>query len=635
MLDILRQGAQSWGIKIVFGIIIAVFVLAFGMSPSGTDSTTVVATVNDAPILIRDFQETLQRNLDTARRQNPGLTSEFLAQIRFKDQILNQMVTRELLLQKATALGLVVSKEELAKEIHLIPTFQNDSNIFDPEKYQTVLKSNRLTPGQFESDFMRNLIMDKIQNYLALPGRVSEDQARDYYDYGRGTTTVSYLLYPWKAHEHEVNATDEKIQEYYTAHKTQYTVPATAKVAFVELSPRSLANQEAVPDEEIAAYYAKHKENYKIEEQVNARHILIRLDENATQAEEEKATAKMAAVQAELTAGKKFEDVAAAFTEDPSGTSTGGALGWFGRGRMVKPFEDAAFATAKGEVCGPIRTAFGFHLIKVEDTKTTGYTPMDAVKAEIKETIAQDRATEILQDTIDQALELVLTGSDLQAVAQSLGQGLKVHESELFTKTNAPSELAALKPEDLAALFDLAVNATTQDPIPLAEGYILATKIENTPATTKPLDTVKDEIKAIVIRDEAAKRAKIAADAALESLRANGNLPSGQAPDLTITESFGRQGSIPGLGMVPAVVDAAFNATADSWLPSSYKVEDGFIVAKASGVVPPSAEDWAKEKELWIQSLNQRTEEQMIQTFLADLRSKADVRILNPEVLEN
>lgn len=635
MLDILRQGAQSWGIKIVFGIIIAVFVLAFGMNRSSNDSTTVVATVNDAPIPIRDFQETLQRNLETARRQNPGLTSEFLAQIKFKDQVLNQMITRELLAQKAAELGVAVSKEELAKEIHFIPAFQNDGKTFDPEKYQSVLKANRLTPGKFESDFMRNLITDKLQAYIALPGRVSEDQARDYYEYGRATTSISYLLYPWKAHEAGVNATAEKIAGYYETHKAQYAVPAQAKITYLTLSPETLANMNNVTDEDARKYHAEHKENFKIEEQVNARHILIRVEQNATAADEEKAAAKIKAAQAELKAGKKFEDVAAAYTEDPSGTSTGGALGWFGRGRMVKPFEDAAFATPKGAVSEPVRTTYGFHLIKVEDARPAGYETFDTAKAEIKSAIARDRAAETLQDVLDQALEMVLTGSDLQTVAQTIGQGLDARESEFFAKANGPKELPGLSPEHIATLFDLAPNATTQNPIPLEDGYVLATKIEDSPETTKPLDDVKAEIVAAITKDDASKLAQAAADAALQALLKTGKLPNGQEPVLTRTEAFGRQGMIPELGMAPALVDAAFGATADAWLPSSHKVGDGFLVAKAGAIAPPSSEDWDKEKDLWIQSLNQRTEEQMIQTFLADLRAKADVRVTNPQALQN
>ncbi|MDP3431098.1 MAG: SurA N-terminal domain-containing protein, partial [Desulfomicrobium sp.] len=213
MLDILRQGAQSWGIKILFGIIIAVFVLAFGMDPAQNDRATVIATVNDTPIQFQPFQERLQRSLELARSQNPGLTSEVLAQMGFKRQILEQMIIEELMLQQASKLGLSVSKEELAKEIHLIPAFQSEGNVFDPASYQDVLRANNLTPGKFESEYMRGMIMDKLQTYVGLPGRLGEGQARDFHTYGRSTAVISYLVYPWERYQDQVNATDERVAE--------------------------------------------------------------------------------------------------------------------------------------------------------------------------------------------------------------------------------------------------------------------------------------------------------------------------------------------------------------------------------------------------------------------------------------
>lgn len=249
-----------------------------------------------------------------------------MAQIKFKDQVLNQMITRELLLQKAAALGLTVSKEELAREIHLIPV-QNDGKIFDPDKYQSVLKANRLTPGQFESDFMRNLAMDKIQE-LHRPARPSQRGP------GAGLLRLRarhdfHLLsaLSWKAHEAAINATEAKVAEYYAAHKAQYATPAQARISFLVLSPETLANVDVVTDNEADTYYAEHKENFKIEEQINARHILVRVEANATAADEQKATAKIQAAQAELVAGKKSEDVAAAYTEDLVRNRHGRSLG--------------------------------------------------------------------------------------------------------------------------------------------------------------------------------------------------------------------------------------------------------------------------------------------------------------------
>jgi peptidyl-prolyl cis-trans isomerase D len=632
MLDILRQGAQSWGIKILFGIIIAVFVLAFGMDPAQNDRATVVATVNDTPIQFQPFQERLQRSLELARSQNPGLTPEVLAQMGFKRQILEQMIVEELMLQQAAKLGLTVSKEELAKEIHLIPAFQSEGNVFDPASYQEVLRANNLTPGKFESEYMRGMVMDKLQTYVGLPGRLGEGQARDFHTYGRSTAVISYLVYPWERYQDQVNATDERVAEYYESRKANYAVPARAKIQYLLLTPETLADTQAVSIEEREAFYAENKERFKVEEQVMARHLLVRVDEDADAAEVEKAMAIIQAAQTDLKAGKSFAEVAAKYTEDPSGTQTGGELGWFGRGRMVKPFEDAAFGLAKGAVSEPVRTQFGFHLISVEDVKAEGYEEFQSVEQDIASRIAQDRAADTLQDRLDQALELVLAGESLETVAQTIGLRLAARESDFFTRTQGPVELPGLSPENVQILFDLPQDLTTQSPLPIADGYLLATKSVQVAESTRPLEEVKAEIIAAVIREEALKMAKAAADQDLELLL-KGETPADAAP--VESEPFGRQGTISGLGMNQMLAVKAFETELGTWLPESYAFPQGYVLAKAVKVTPPSDEEWAAEKDLWLSSLNQRAQEQTLQAFIADLRAKADVSIPNPALLDN
>jgi len=632
MLDILRQGAQSWGIKILFGIIIAVFVLAFGMNRVQNDQTTVVATVNDSPLLFQPFQERLQRSLELARSQNPNLTAEILAQMGFKRQILEQMVIEELMMQQAAKLGLTVSKEELAKEIHLIPAFQNESNVFDPASYQNVLRANNLTPGKFESEYMRGMIMDKLRTYVGLPGRLGEDQARDFYTYGRSTATISYLMYPWENYQNQVNATDARINEYYEARKANYAVPARAKIDYLLITPATLADSAAVSPEETEKYYAEHKEQFKIEEQVKASHLLVRVDENADEESVAKAMQTIKAAQKDLAAGKSFAEVAAQYTEDPSGTQTGGELGWFGRGRMVKPFEDAAFALEKGAVSEPVRTQFGFHLITVEDTKSAGYEDFESVASNIANIIAEDRAAEILQDRLDQALEMVLVGEPLDAVVKAIGLKLEVRESDYFTKNQGPRDLPGLSPENAQVLFDLPQDITTQSPLPIADGYLLATKREQVAESVKPLEAVKTEIVAAITREEALKMAKAAADKDLELLLKGETLAGATLKE---TEPFGRQGTINGLGMNQLLATKAFETKSGAWLPEAYAFPEGYVLAKALKVTPPADADWAAEKELWLTSLNERAEEQTMQAFVADLRAKADVRITNPALLEN
>jgi peptidyl-prolyl cis-trans isomerase D len=635
MLDILRQGAQSWGIKILFGIIIAVFVLAFGMNRVQNDATNVVATVNDSPILLKHYQERLQRSLELARGQNPNLTTEMLAQMGFKQQILEQMIVEELMLQQATKLGLYVSKEELAGEIHLIPAFQNDAKVFDPATYQKVLNANNLTPGSFESEYKRGMLMDKLRTFLGLPGRIGEEQARDFYEYGRSTAVISYLMYPWEDFQGQVNATAERINEYYTARKAEYAIPARSKIDYLLLTPATLADLPAVPETEKEKYFADNKNTFKIEERVKARHILVLVPENAPEANVTKAMDTIKKAQADLKAGQSFTDVAAKYTEDPSGTQTGGELGWFGRGRMVKPFEDAAFALDMGAVSEPVRTQFGFHLIKVEDKKKAGYAEYQDVADEIARIIAQDRAAETLQDRLDQALEMILAGETLDSMAKSIGLGLEARTTEFFTLQQGPRELPGLSPENIAAIFELDVNATTNSPLAYQDGYLLAAKREQAAETVKPLEEVRSEIVAAIVREEAMKLAKTYADTDL-ALLVKGDAPATAANAAGVqSEPFTRQGAIAELGMNQQLATNAFRAAPGTWLPESFAFPTGYVLAKAVSVIPPEASAWEAERQMWMTSLNQRAEEQTMQAFLADLRARANVQITNPDVIGN
>ena len=226
--------------------------------------------------------------------------------------------------------------------------------VFDPSRYQSVLKANNLTPGKFESEYIRTMVMDKLRAYVGIPGRIGEEQARDFYEYGRSTAVVSYLMYPWENFLEQVDVTDGQVTEYYSAHKAEYAIPPRAKVEYLLISPKTLADAASVSTQDAEKYFADHKDKFKIEEQVKARHILVRVDENAPEADVAKAMESIKKAQTDLKAGKSFEDVAAKYTEDPSGTQTGGDLGWFGRERMVKAFEDAAFSLKKGAVSEPV-----------------------------------------------------------------------------------------------------------------------------------------------------------------------------------------------------------------------------------------------------------------------------------------
>ena len=182
MLDPMRKYAQSWGIKIVFGLIIIVFVF-WGVGSFRGDKASVVATVDGQPVLIKDFEKAYQENLRLVKNKNPNVTDKDLQEGGFRWQVFSNMVTTRLLEAQAQKLGVSVGAEELRAEIAKIPAFTGKDKKFDPKRYEALLAANGVTPGEFEADFRQNLLLEKLAGYIGLPASVSESETRAIFDF--------------------------------------------------------------------------------------------------------------------------------------------------------------------------------------------------------------------------------------------------------------------------------------------------------------------------------------------------------------------------------------------------------------------------------------------------------------------
>ncbi len=184
MLDAMRQNAQSWGVKIVFGLIIVVFVF-WGVGKFGNDTASVVAYVDGRPILVKEYEKTLEESLRMVHNQNPNITDKELAEGGFRWQVFSQMLTQTMLAAQAAKLNLSVSDAELRREIARVPAFAGEDGKFDAKRYEELLKANGLNPAEFETDMRQNLTLEKLGSYLALPAQVTETEARSLYDFSR------------------------------------------------------------------------------------------------------------------------------------------------------------------------------------------------------------------------------------------------------------------------------------------------------------------------------------------------------------------------------------------------------------------------------------------------------------------
>ena len=487
MLDGMRRHASSWIIKILFAVIIIVFIFAFGMGGFQGDRAQVLAYVNDQAIMIQDFERLYERRVRNLRDQNPNISHEDLAKAQFKRQVFDTMVNTNLLLAEAQRLGLGVSNAELIGYIQDVPVFQNEQNQFDKTRYERVLSDQRMSPGDYESDVSRSILLDKLRQTLDLAVSPTEAEARDLFAYAKEQVVVDYVLYAWKDFAASVKPSDQEIADWFEANKERFRRPPLADFALLPVTPASLAKPAEIADAEAAEYYKVHLDEFRQPAQAKARHILIKVDQNAPADAVEKARKETLDIRARVLKGESFSDLARELSQGPSSVK-GGDLGWFPKGAMVGPFDEAAFSLPLNTVSAPVRTQFGWHLVLVEERRPGGLRSLEEASSDIKRTLAEERATTRLQDALDQALEQAVTGDALQRIGQDIG--VQITRTGLVSSDQLAARLG-LDQETAGRIFDLTLGQVTDTPISIPDGYMLAAKTEVKASEVPPLDNVR------------------------------------------------------------------------------------------------------------------------------------------------
>ena len=632
MLDGLRQNAGSWIIKILFAIIILAFIFAYGSGTLSNKGGAVLAYVDDTPVLIKDFQTSLSREMEQLRTQMPNLSNADMQRMGLKEYVLQSLVNTVLVKRGAEELGLAVADQELKDRIRAYAAFRNQDGGFDTKVYKAVLRGNNLTPGEFEDSQRAALMAEKLQRHLASTVIVDEAEARDYFLFQGEKLSVDYLLFPWEDYKDGIEPTQTEIEAYYNEKKELFKLPARASFQYLLFTPKSLAKAQVVTDDEVKAYYEAHTDEFARPEQVRASHILIKLDEKADDKAVADARAKLLKVKARLAKGADFADMAKKYSEGPSNVR-GGELGWFSRGMMVPAFEEAAFGQEPGTVSDPVRTRFGWHLIKVEERREAGTESFEDVATDIKSQLAEEKAANEVGEKLDQAIDQIIVGDTLAKVAETLDMNLG--STGPLTHQMLVKDMG-VDVEAASTLFDLPINTASDTPVSVQGGYMLVSKTNFVEATYSPLEKVSDSIVEALKRVGAMTLAKEKADAALAKLAAQGvtDVPVEYADKLVEGKPFGRKGVVPDLGMNPPLVEAAFAAPSGKWLETSFPTEAGYVVARVGRRIAPPEDVWTKTKDAFMAQFAQAKSRELFQAFVSDLRDKAEIKVVEPRLLE-
>ncbi|MDD5579850.1 MAG: SurA N-terminal domain-containing protein [Methylobacter sp.] len=483
------QGAFAWGILIIICVPFALWGI---QNYIDTGKEAPVATVGDKDFYQRDVNKAYEQYSQTL--QGMAIDEQAL-----KAQALDKLIKDEVLLQYVHKEGLVASDDTAREFIKSLAYFQVDGK-FNDKQYKALLNSQRISSGEFINRIKNALIMEQFQRSIIDSSFATQHDIESFFKIQNQQRDVSYLTIAVPKLSEQPS--EEEIASYYQQHHDLYQTPEQVSVEYVELSLEEIAKHVAVTDDKLKAFYEEQKDQYTTPERRKISHILFAVNDKT---DEKTALDKALKVKQEL-ANKDFAVVASEVSDDKLTAKTGGDLGLFTPGVMEKPFEDAASALKVGEVSNPVKSSFGYHLIKVTELIPGNIKPFDAVKEDVKKAYQKAQAETAFYEAGETLTEMSYENPDnLQTVAEALGVAVK--KSALFTRDKGADFANEQKIRE-AAFSEEVLKGNNSTPVELGGDRLVVLRLlEHKPAATLGLNEVKQEVVALILKDKAKQQA--------------------------------------------------------------------------------------------------------------------------------
>ncbi|HEY9103024.1 MAG TPA: peptidylprolyl isomerase [Chitinimonas sp.] len=435
-----------------------------------------------------------------------------------KPQLLQELIQRQMLLNEANKRYVRASDAQLREQILKIPAFKDEKGQFSAERYKELLAARQMSIPQFEAKLAEDLRLQQLVGSL-MGSSISSKAAGDRLITALATPRdVAMYHYGPERFLDQVKLTDADIKQYYDTHLNDYRLPERVKLEYVVLSREELAQGIAVDAAKVQAYFEAHKAELAPEER-QVRHILVKVDANADKAAKDAAKQKAEKLLSELKQnGNRFAELAKANSDDPGSAAQGGDLGFFGRGAMVKPFEDTAFKLKKGELSGLVETQYGYHILQLTDVRAKTLAELTPV---IEQRIKLEEGQKRFQAETEKFSDLVYQKAEsLQPAAEAYK--LTIKQSDWVSRDGSADPLlnnAKLR----EAVFgdDVLVKKHNAEAVEVAPGTLVAARVSaHEAAKLQPLADVTAKISDTLKRERAVKLAQEAGKQALADLQA-------------------------------------------------------------------------------------------------------------------
>lgn len=638
VIQAFRDNIPKWLTGIILALIIGPFALWGINSYFSASGNTSVAKVNGTEISPQDFQQAYQGRYQQLQQLfgaafQPGMINEK----QLRDEVLQQLINETLLDQEVGKQHYGVSDAQLVAAVQQIPAFQVDGK-FSSRVYQSTLTNVGMTPAIFEQRERQSLTVSQLQNAIQNSAFATPQELANNLTVKDEQRRIAWLTVSAKQYLDRAKVSDADIAAYYKTHASQFMTPEKVTLDYVELNEAQLAKSVQASDTQLQAMYRQQINSFKQDEARKAQHILIAVSGNNPQAAVA-AKAKAEDILKQIRAGANFSKLAEKYSDDPGSAKNGGNLGWIQRGQMVKPFEDALFSIPKvGDVVGPIRTQYGYHIIKLDGIRAPTTQPFSQVRGQLLAAYQKKKADDEYYALGDKLANLAYEHPDsLQTVSRQLN--LPIGTVADVTRDSGTGIAASPAVRQKAFSSEVLNQGMNSNPIKIGPHYVVVIRVKrHVPSEQRPLTEVRDQIVSVLKQQQAAQRAEQNAVALKRAVQSSKD-PMQVAKKYAVTFTQPKFVSRNDASVPAAVLMAAFSAprpASGGLVAGRVALADGDqAVFVLTGVKAGDVMSLTKEQQIaQLRELGRLNGEAEFAAYLANLRQHAEIKVYPANIQE-
>lgn len=621
MLDSIRAVAQGWVGKALLAAITIPFAL-FGIDSylNQAGNNVAVAEVNGSNISVQEYANALQ-NVRNRLQSEGKIDQAQLDSPEVKALVLNQLINKRLLAKEIQQEKYAISDAQLSTYITGMPEFQKDGK-FSQELYDQTLEQNHISASKFEAGMRADMLAQQAQDGIAKLGFVSNTRAENTFQLTNQQREVTVSELKTKDFMKDVKVDPAEVKAYYEKHKDKLLVPEKVKIEFLLLSASSLIPTIQVSDDEIKKFYDENSAKFQGNEQRRASHILIGFGVNATPEQKQQAKAKAEEILATLKKNpKRFEELAVKESQDPGSASKGGDLGTFGRGAMVKPFEDAVFNMKVNQISDIVESEFGYHIIKLTEASGDS-TDFNSLKPKIKAELLYQKAQAAFTEKAEGFSNMVYEQSGSLEPAAKAFSG-QVQKSDWISREEGNKFFKNDKIMNLVFSEESLKERRNTEAVEISPNNLVSARVvDYKPAAPRSFDEVKGSIEALLKLEAASKLASAKGEAALKDLRAGKEVKDLEWITPVVVDRKNAQ------GLTDLAMNQVFKTNANK-LPAYSGVADakqGYLLVKVIKVEPAVSDD-PEAKKTAQTDLNAALAAEYLSSYKQSLREKSKVKV--------